>query len=383
MASLRHHIWYTHLCLKYLFDKNKHNTISEVTKTTCIAIERRPRTGSTISFTTQVMPLPPAQADFTGKTVIVTGASSGIGREAARHFVQLNAKRVILGCRDSMKGQDAKNDIINSARNTSGDGCEIQTWPVDLESFESVRAFCDRAGSLDRLDIVVENAGLLSQQYQEAEGYERLCTVNVISTWLMALLLLPILKRTKAKYYTSGKDKRIESDIPHLCVVGSNAHFYSQLPSRDASSIFEAMRGGENMSQRYADTKLISVLVMREMAERMSSDDEAPVVLNMVDPGYCKSDLLRDGLHWRWHRRLLMAAAVPLLARSPEMGARNYIWAVSAGSKSHGCYIEDCGLSTPAPIVDSTAGKRLQHELFDKLCNIIGGTVAQGEPGPT
>ncbi|KAI1170432.1 short-chain dehydrogenase/reductase-like protein [Nemania sp. FL0916] len=326
------------------------------------------------SFITQVLPLPPPQADFTGKTVIVTGASGGIGREAARHFVNLNAKRVILGCRNLVKAQDAKEDIINSSSKSTGKQCEIEIWQVNLESFESVGAFCDRAGSLDRLDVVVENAGILSQQYQTAEGYERLCTVNIISTWLMAFLLLPILRKTKADFYTQGKAEHPQFDSPHLCVVGSNAQFYAQLAKRDASSIFENMRGSENMSQRYADTKLISLLVMREMAKRMDSD-RAQVVLNMVDPGFCKSELLRESASWPWYVRLMMSAAVPLLARSPEMGARNYIWAVSAGLEGHGRYVEDCKLSTPAPFADSPEGKQLQIELFDELTSIICGIV--------
>lgn len=156
------------------------------------------------------MPWP--KHDFTGKTVLVTGANAGIGREAARHFVRLGARRVILGCRDLAKAEAAKQDIETTTTATTvkrGDGgdndaarCRIEVWQVDLGSFASVKAFCRRAEEeLDRLDVVVENAGLLSQTYRQFEGYERQCTVNVISTWLMALLLLPVLRRTSEAFY--------------------------------------------------------------------------------------------------------------------------------------------------------------------------------------
>ncbi|KAI1130049.1 short-chain dehydrogenase/reductase-like protein [Nemania abortiva] len=322
------------------------------------------------TYLRHVLPLLPPQADFTGKTVIVTGANTGLGREAVRHFAQLNAKKVILGCRDLKKAQAAKEDIEATVTDKQ---CELETWEVNLESFDSVRAFCNRASTLDRLDIVVENAGLLSQKYHVAEGYERLCTVNVISTWLMALLLLPTLRKTQVEFYRETG----EPAMPHLCIVGSNAQFYTKFEQRNEPSIFEALRGSQDIYNRYANTKLISLLVMREVAERMrvsDGDGEISVVLNMVEPGFCKSELLRER-SWPWYFKLMMAISIPLLARTPEMGARTYIWAASAGSKSHGNYIEDCELSTPAPFADTEEGRRLQVKVFDELSGILDSIV--------
>ncbi|KAI2615369.1 hypothetical protein GGR54DRAFT_642392 [Hypoxylon sp. NC1633] len=102
----------------------------------------------------------------------------------------------------------------------------------------------------------------------------------------------------------------------------------------------------------------------------MLSDSGTSVVLNMVDPGFCKSELLRERT-WPWYFKLMMAIAMPLLARTPEMGARTYIWAVTAGSKSHGYYVEDSELSTPAPFVDTEEGRRLQVKVFDELACIL------------
>ncbi|RYO92553.1 hypothetical protein DL766_002366 [Monosporascus sp. MC13-8B] len=252
--------------------------------------------------------------------------------------------------------------------------CKIEIWEVDLGSFESVKSFCRRASELDRVDIVVENAGLLSQVHQLFEGYERQCAVNVISTWLMALLLLPVLRETKARFY----DQQGESGLPHLCVVGSNAQFYTQFEQRNEPSIFEALRGSGDMRNRYANTKLMSLLIMREVAKRMDEGGKPQIVLNMVDPGFCQSDLLREKT-WEWYFKLMMAVATPVLARTPEMGSRTYIWAVSAGSPSHGYYTEDCELSTPAPFADTEEGKCLQVRIFRELAEVLEDIV----PGVT
>lgn len=85
---------------------------------------------------------------------------------------------------------------------------------MDLSSYESVKQFCSRASKLDRLDIVTENAGLATPHYQEVEGMESTITVNVISTFLMALLLLPKLRADAIKF----------NILPRLTIVASDAH---------------------------------------------------------------------------------------------------------------------------------------------------------------
>lgn len=173
----------------------------------------------------QLRPLPEPTGDFTGKTIIVTGASTGIGREAARHFVRLGAAKVILGCRSSAKAEEAKLDI-ESTTNTTG---VVETWSVDLTSFQSVQDFCQQAQKLERLDAVVANAATLSfLSLQLEEGYDILITVNVISTFLMALLLLPKLRQTAAQFNVE----------PNLTIVTSDAHVWV---STDAASLHQPL----------------------------------------------------------------------------------------------------------------------------------------------
>lgn len=162
----------------------------------------------------------------------MTGANVGLGREAARHFCRLGAARVILACRDLDKGRAAGADIEAS---TSRPGV-VEAWQVDLGSFESVRGFCRRAeGELDRLDVVVENAGVAIGTYVECDGgFESTIAVNVVSTFLMALLLLPVLRRTAA----------VHNVEPRLVVVSSDAHLFVRANPK-------ILRGGPYMHGQY------------------------------------------------------------------------------------------------------------------------------------
>lgn len=327
------------------------------------------------SVTTQFGRLPYPTCDMSGKTVLITGANTGLGLEAARHFVRLNAGKVILGCRDEEKGNAAKQNIATTEHLDASTESRVEVWDIRLDSFDSVKAFCQRAVGLDRLDIVIENAGLMSHLYHTAEGYEWQTTVNVISTWLMALLLLPVLRATKIKHYKhvsdTGNDLRQGDDVPHLVIVGSNAHFYTNFKARRENSIFEVLRGGSNIMNRYADTKLISLFVAREVASRMlKNNNKSQVVLNVVEPGYCQSELLRERA-LPWYLQILMSVGLATVARTSEQGSRTYIFAAVAGWESHGAYLEDCMLSTPHDAVNSEEGRRTQTRVFNELIEIL------------
>lgn len=165
-------------------------------------------------LTSQLRSLPYPGAEYRGKTVIVTGANVGLGREAARHFCRLGAAKVILACRDLDKGRAAGADIEASTSRRD----VVDVWQLDLGSFESVRAFCRRAETeLDRLDVVVENAGVAIGTYVECDGrFESTIAINVVSTFLMALLLLPVMRKTAARFNVE----------PRLVVVSSDAHLF-------------------------------------------------------------------------------------------------------------------------------------------------------------
>jgi NAD(P)-dependent dehydrogenase (short-subunit alcohol dehydrogenase family) len=174
-----------------------------------------------------VTPLVPDH-DFSGQTIIVTGSNTGLGFEAAKHFVRLNAAKVILAVRNVEKGEAAKREILETTRRTVD--C-IEVWLLDLERYDSVKQFVTRAQDLEQLDVVVENAGVQTRDFSMAEDSEWTITVNVISTFLLALMILPKMRESAAKF----------DIVPHLCVVSSEVHELAAFKEREHASIFDAL----------------------------------------------------------------------------------------------------------------------------------------------
>lgn len=92
----------------------------------------------------------------------------GLGYEAAKHFVRLGSKKVILACRSLKKGQKAAESIENEEHRHG----VVEVWELDLGSYESVKAFAKRVDGLKRIDAVVENAGMCTMTfYHETRPY--------------------------------------------------------------------------------------------------------------------------------------------------------------------------------------------------------------------
>jgi retinol dehydrogenase-12 len=184
---------------------------------------------------------------WTGQTIIVTGSNVGMGLEAARHFVRLDAAKVILAVRNLSKGEAAKASIEASEKRLN----VVDVWELDLAKYASVKAFAARAQKLERLDVVIENAGIYTFEFNQAEENEATITVNVVSTFLLALLLIPKLRETAVKF----------EKVPVLTFTGSFVHFDTKFPERKEANIFEglAKEKGARMNDRYVlPTILIS-----------------------------------------------------------------------------------------------------------------------------
>jgi NAD(P)-dependent dehydrogenase (short-subunit alcohol dehydrogenase family) len=153
------------------------------------------------------LPIVPTTEDCKGRTYIVTGANAGLGYECAKHLVKLSAKRVILGVRSISKGKKAQAKL---EAETGRDGV-VEVWQLDLGSYSSVKEFAAKVQELDRVDAVIENAGIALDTKSLSEGLETTLTVNIVSTFLLAVLVLPKLQESGRKFGTS----------PHLVVVGS------------------------------------------------------------------------------------------------------------------------------------------------------------------
>jgi NAD(P)-dependent dehydrogenase (short-subunit alcohol dehydrogenase family) len=177
-----------------------------------------------------------------GKTYIVTGGNTGIGLETARHLVNFQAARVIISSRNVSAGEKAKADI----ERTTGRKGVVEVWQLDLASHASTKAFARKAASeLERIDALIQNAGVMVDKFELAEGHELSMTVNVISTMLLAVMLMPKLIETAQKY----------SIKPRIVFVSSALAFQAgkEMAKGGRTDIFKNLNDAKraDMAQRY------------------------------------------------------------------------------------------------------------------------------------
>jgi len=130
--------------------------------------------------------------------------------------------------RSLSKGESAKASVEASTGRTG----IAEVWLLDLSSFDSVRAFAKRAErELERIDAVNENAGIAIDRWTEAEGHETTITVNVLGTFLLAMLLLPTMKE---KGERAGR-------IPTLTILTSGLHATAKFKEGKQEDIFAAL----------------------------------------------------------------------------------------------------------------------------------------------
>ena len=295
-----------------------------------------------------------------GQTIIVTGSNTGLGKEAVRHLARLGASKVILAVRNTKAGAEAKKDIETS----TGCGKDVlEVWPLDLLSYESCKSFADRASKLPRLDVLLENAGVAGYKWIRAGAHERMIAVNVISTFYLAMLMLPKLKASARHFGIK----------PRLSVVVSDVHAMTKFPEWRESNIFDALddESRARVNERYPTSKLLQVLVIRHIAPKLEGSG---VILNMLNPGLCKSELSRDG-------GLVLAIMKFLLARTTEVGSRTLVAAAVAGPESHGNYMTDAKVDNAvlSEFVRSKDGK----EASDKVWKELSGILESIQPGVT
>ena len=270
---------------------------------------------------------PPNDVRLSGAVAIVTGGTGGIGLEASRQLLQLGLSHLVMGVRSQAAG-----DTVSHALRRDFPRATISVWVVELESYDSVREFADRCASLSRIDIVILNAATSPKPTfttVASTGHELSLQVNYLSTALLSILLLPILK-----------DKRQSSPAgrpPVLTIVGSDTAYETTLETEgpvlaqlDRPDIFVQFPA-------YKKTKLLNALFVAKLAEFVSADD---VLVNVANPGLTSgTDLMRA---MPLIQRTIMAVAKSLVARSLKVGASVYIDAVvTQGRNSHGRFVSD------------------------------------------
>ncbi|KAK8076790.1 Short chain dehydrogenase sol3 [Apiospora phragmitis] len=301
--------------------------------------------------------LPYPEGSQAGKTVVITGSNTGLGKEAARHFARLGASRLILAVRNVESGEAAMRDILES---TKPDNTVIQVWQLDMASYAGVKSFAARVeAELDRIDIFIENAGLAKTKWSTAEDNETQITVNVVSTMLLAALVLPKLRQVAAAFGIR----------PTLTLTSSGAHAHTKLPhAARPGNVFATLNdqvfAEAHWAEQYPASKLLPVFHVRSIAERRPATgaNGYPVTINLASPGLCESGLAREA---KGVQALAFGVMKTVLARTTEQGSRTIFHAATQGPETHGQYMNDCKIGEPSETV--TTGKELQDRLWEEL----------------
>ena len=237
--------------------------------------------------------------DLTGRTAVVTGANSGIGRSVARELAGHGAT-VVLACRSVERGREATLGMKGTTR----------VERLDLASQASVHAFADRWHG--PLDLLVNNAGVMwpPTWRQTEDGFELQFGTNHLGHFALTGLLLPAL---------------LEADAPRVVTVASIAHNHGR-----ASVLEGNPRRGYFPERAYGNTKLANLLFFREL-HRRCTDAGSPLVSTAAHPGVAATGLVTspDGLGRLKPVQVVAPYVMRALFQSADAGADPVLYAAS------------------------------------------------------
>jgi retinol dehydrogenase 12 len=231
-----------------------------------------------------------------GKTCLVTGATHGIGLVTARALAAAGATVLVHG-RDAELGAAVTADIARESGNSA-----VRFVRADFLHLDEVRELAEQLARLPRLDVLINNAGLIdgAQRRCTAEGYDATFGVNHLAPFLLTTLVLAKLE---------------QSPQARVVVVASEAHRRAGWLDFD-----DLMNVRVGPWRAYARSKLANLLFMRALATRLKG---SAVTVNALHPGVVRSQLFR-GL--RGPLRLLLATVARPFMRSPQRGAETSIY---------------------------------------------------------
>ncbi|CAG5047167.1 unnamed protein product [Parnassius apollo] len=268
---------------------------------------------------------------MTGKVVIVTGASGGIGFETALDLARRGAK-VIIACHDDERGKRTVETIIKQANNQF-----VKYIHLDLSSLKSVRKFVkDFASTEAKLDVLINNAGVIYPRREKTEdGIIKGMQINHFGPFLLTVLLVPLLKKSAPS---------------RVVIVSSAMHNFGNI-----QNINDEKKG---YLQTYANSKLCNVLFSNELARRLEGTG---VTVNSLNPGQVNTSLYRSSSLLNKLKRLVLS----IFFKSPAEGAQTSLYLAVSHECDYmtGCYLEDCSESRMSP-------KAKDKELAAKLWSI-------------
>lgn len=280
--------------------------------------------------------------DMTGKTVLITGGTAGIGKAAAEDLARRNA-RVILACRNLEKAKRVADEIISSTGNKN-----VAIKHLDLSSLKTVKKCAEVVlKTEEELHVLINNAGsFVSDTKTTEDGYEGILQSNHLGHFLLTLLLLDLLKKS----------------APSRIINVSSAGY--RLGKLDVNDM-EGKKCSSNMD-RYGRSKQANILFTIDLASRL---ENSGVTVNSLHPGVVKTDIIPSGsitLEGCFTRGLMW-----LVGKSCEEGAQTTIYlAVHPDvGKTTGKYFSDCREQS---IIPKMYDRKLAKELFEVSEKMVG-----------
>jgi NAD(P)-dependent dehydrogenase (short-subunit alcohol dehydrogenase family) len=214
-------------------------------------------------------------ADQKNRVIIVTGATSGLGKEATKILTSKNAT-VIMAVRNTQKGESIKSEFQNEFPDA-----KIDVRALDLGSLASIKTFAEEINAYyDRLDILINNAGVMACPFSKTEdGFEIQMGTNHLGHFALTGLMMPLLKKTKAS---------------RIVATSSIAHRQGKINFDD----FDWKKRKYQTGNAYGDSKLANLYFTYELARKLKSVPNAPMV-TAAHPGWTTTDLQRHSLIFR------------------------------------------------------------------------------------
>ncbi|KAL4647196.1 dehydrogenase/reductase SDR family member 13-like [Arapaima gigas] len=288
-----------------------------------------------------------SQTTVHGKTVIVTGGNTGIGKTTAIDLARRGA-RVILACRSKERAEAAVREIIQESGNN-----QVVYMQLDLASLKSVRSFAETFLKQEaRLDLLINNAGVYLDGRTE-DGLQMMFAVNHLGHFLLTNLLL----------------ERLKACAPSRVVnLSSVAHNWGKIDF-DCLNTHKALRIGTYLGgvfMIYSDSKLCNVLFTHELAKRLQGTG---VTCYSLHPGSIKTELLRNSSTLF---KVLTKPITALFVKDPVTGAQTTLHCALQESIEplSGQYFTNCAPMKVKPKARDDAVAKKLWEVSEKFCGL-------------